>query len=75
MIILSKNMYYYKIIFMIEKIIGKRIRLESVRMLDFMNIYTLVASIEKKGNISSMMRCKENEKKRKGTTEENRQRL
>lgn len=59
MIILSKNMfiishimklvhYYYKIIFMIEKIIGKRIRLESVRMLDFMNIYTLVASIEKK---------------------------
>lgn len=60
---------------MIEKIIGKRIRLESVRMLDFMNIYTLVASIEKKGNISSMMRCKENEKKRKGTTEENRQRL
>lgn len=40
--------YYYKIIFMIEKIIGKRIRLESVRMLDFMNIYTLVASIEKK---------------------------
>lgn len=48
MIILSKNMYYYKIIFMIEKIIGKRIRLESVRMLDFMNIYTPVASIEKK---------------------------
>ena len=26
--------YYYKIIFMIEEIIGKRIRLESVRMLE-----------------------------------------
>lgn len=40
--------YYYKVIVMIEKIIGKRIRLESVRMIDFMNLYTLAVSIRKR---------------------------